>query len=53
MTGDWVNAGGIVVLEESLKAEIAPVPGLTFIDSRDYGDTKVCFYRREDSPPHA
>lgn len=45
MGGDWLNPGGIVVLEESHKAEIKDVAGLTHIDARDYGDTKIRFYR--------
>ncbi len=43
--GDWLNAGGIVVLEEIEKAEVPEVAGLTLIDERSYGETKVRFYR--------
>lgn len=42
--GGWLNAGAVVVLEESLKAEIPDVPGLSLRDRRDYGDTQVRFY---------
>jgi 16S rRNA (guanine966-N2)-methyltransferase len=47
--GDWLNAGGIVVLEESQKAEIKDIAALSLIDARDYGDTKIRFYRGESS----
>jgi len=43
--GDWLNAGGIVVLEESQKAEIKDISGLALIDERDYGETRIRFYR--------
>jgi 16S rRNA (guanine966-N2)-methyltransferase len=45
VAGGWLNPGAVVVLEESLKADIAPIPGLITVDERDYGDTKVRFYR--------
>lgn len=44
--GQWLNPNAIVVLEETVKAELASASGLTLIDERDYGDTKVRFYRR-------
>ena len=44
--GEWLNPGAIVVLEESQKAGVAAVEGLTEIDARDYGDTRIRFYRR-------
>ena len=43
--GDWINAGGIVVLEEIEKADVPEIAGLTLIDERGYGETKVRFYR--------
>jgi 16S rRNA G966 N2-methylase RsmD len=43
--GDWINVGGIVVLEEIEKADVPEVAGLTLIDERSYGETKVRFYR--------
>jgi 16S rRNA (guanine966-N2)-methyltransferase len=43
--GQWLNPQAIVVLEESLKADVAEVEGLTLLDRRDYGDTQVRFYR--------
>ncbi|WP_374516635.1 16S rRNA (guanine(966)-N(2))-methyltransferase RsmD [Brevundimonas sp.] len=45
IAGGWLNPGGIVVLEESQKADVKDVAGLTLIDTRDYGDTKIRFYR--------
>lgn len=46
VSGQWLNPGAIIVLEESIKAEISPVDGLTLIDEREYGETKVRFYRQ-------
>jgi 16S rRNA (guanine966-N2)-methyltransferase len=43
--GDWINAGGLVVLEEIEKVDMPDVVGLTLIDERSYGETKVRFYR--------
>ena len=43
--GEWLNAGAIIVLEEVDKAVVADVAGLTLIDEREYGETKVRFYR--------
>ena len=42
--GQWLNPDAIVVLEESVKAEVAGAAGLTLIDRRNYGDTQVGFY---------
>lgn len=44
--GGWLSPGGIVVLEESEKAVVDEVVGLTLIDERTYGDTVVRFYRK-------
>lgn len=46
VSGQWLNSGAIVILEESKKAEIPAVAGLTLIDARDYGETKIRFYRQ-------
>ena len=45
--GQWLNPGAIVVLEETQKAEVSAIDGLALIDERDYGDTKIRFYRQE------
>ena len=47
VSGQWLNPGAIVVLEEAQKVEVPPVAGLALIDERDYGDTKIRFYRQE------
>jgi 16S rRNA G966 N2-methylase RsmD len=44
--GAWINEDGIVVLEEIEKVEVPEIAGLTLIDERSYGETKVRFYRR-------
>lgn len=43
--GQWLTPGAIVVLEESAKAVIPDIPGLSLADERSYGDTQVRFYR--------
>ena len=43
--GHWLNAAAVVVLEESLKADLPDIAGLDLLDRRDYGDTRVRFYR--------
>lgn len=45
VAGAWLNPGAIVVLEETHKAEMPEITGLTLIDTRDYGDTTIRFYR--------
>lgn len=48
--GDWINAGGIVVLEEVEKAVVPDIAGLTLVDERSYGETKVRIYRFGSAP---
>ena len=48
--GIWLNAGAIVVLEEIDKAEVPEITALKLIDERDYGETKVRFYRFGSTP---
>lgn len=46
VAGSWLNAGAVVVLEESDRAEIPEIAGLTLQDTREYGETVVRFYRK-------
>ena len=46
VSGKWLNPGAIVVLEESAKAEVSAIDGLTPIDERAYGDTVIRFFRQ-------
>jgi 16S rRNA (guanine966-N2)-methyltransferase len=46
VSGQWLNPGAIVVLEEARKAELSAIAGLTLIDERGYGDTAIRFYRQ-------
>jgi 16S rRNA (guanine966-N2)-methyltransferase len=46
VSGQWLNPGATVVLEESQKAGVSAVAGLTLIDERDYGETRIRFYRQ-------
>jgi 16S rRNA (guanine966-N2)-methyltransferase len=46
VSGKWLNPGAIVVLEESAKAEVSAIDGLTRIDERAYGDTVIRFFRQ-------
>ncbi len=43
--GGWLAANAVVVLEESERAVLGDVEGLTRIDQRTYGDTVVTFFR--------
>lgn len=43
--GGWLAPGAVVVLEESERATIGGISGLTAIDQRAYGDTVVHFFR--------
>ncbi len=45
--GGWLSTGAVVVLEESEKAVVGDVAGLTLIDERTYGDTVVRIYRAD------
>ena len=47
VSGDWLNEGAIVVLEEAQKMEISADDGLALIDERDYGDARVRVYRKD------
>ena len=47
MDGGWLSTGAVVVLEESEKAVVGDVAGLTLIDERTYGDTVVRIYRAD------
>ena len=44
VTGQWLNPKAIVVLEESLRAEVPDVAGVSLLDRREYGDTQVRFF---------
>lgn len=47
VSGDWLNAGSIVVLEESDRAQLPEFAGLCLADERTYGETTVRFYRKD------
>lgn len=47
MDGGWLSTGAVVVLEESEKAVVGDVAGLTLIDERTYSDTVVRIYRAD------
>jgi len=44
VSGGWLAASALVVVEESAKAEIAPPQGLQPLDERVYGDAKLVFF---------
>jgi 16S rRNA (guanine966-N2)-methyltransferase len=48
VSGGWLSAGAVVVLEETEKAEVTAVAGLTLLDSRVYGETVIRIYRAVD-----
>ena len=43
--GGWLAKGGVVVLEEVARAQVADPTGLALLDARTYGDTQVRLYR--------
>ena len=43
--GGWLARGAVVVLEEAAKVAVATPEGLNLMDTREYGDTVVRFYR--------
>jgi 16S rRNA (guanine966-N2)-methyltransferase len=45
MQGGWLGPLTTIVLEESAKAEVSFPSELELADERDYGDTKVLFFR--------
>jgi 16S rRNA (guanine966-N2)-methyltransferase len=46
IAGGWVAPGALCVLEEDVKAVIAPVAGLEFLEVRTVGDSQIVFFRR-------
>jgi len=48
VSGGWLGDGALVVVEESVKAALASPSGLTVLDERVYGDTKLTFLARVD-----
>jgi len=50
MEGGWLESDALCVVEEAAKAEIAAPPGLTIVDGRAYGDTRIAILAREASP---
>lgn len=45
VSGAWMNDGGIVVLEETATAATPAIAGLTLIDERSYGETRIMFFK--------
>ena len=44
-SGGWLVPGALVILEERADVIPAPVTGLSFLEERGFGDTKMHFYR--------
>ena len=47
LAGGWLTADALLVLEEAGDTEVAPIPGLTALETRRLGDSQVVFLRRE------
>ncbi len=43
--GGWMVDGGLVLLEEAAKAQFIVPPSLELLETRDYGETSVHFYK--------
>ena len=48
--GGWLAANALVVVEEAAKAEIAAPQGLTLVDERVYGETRIAFFAASRPP---
>ena len=48
--GGWFAEGALVVVEEAAKAGIAAPPGLTLVDERVYGETRIAFFAASRPP---
>jgi 16S rRNA (guanine966-N2)-methyltransferase len=48
--GGWLEPNALCVVEETAKAEIAAPPGLTCVDERTYGDTRIAIFQQGDPP---
>jgi len=46
LAGGWLADNAVIVLEESVKAEIAAPQGLAALDKRRYGDTEIHMFRK-------
>jgi 16S rRNA (guanine966-N2)-methyltransferase len=45
VAGGWLAPGAVVVLEEAERTVVPEIAGLTLLDTRNYGETQVRFYR--------
>lgn len=45
VAGDWMFPNAVVMLEDAVEAVVTDVAGLSLLDARDYGDTRIRFYR--------
>lgn len=44
--GGWLKPGAVAVAEMEIEAEAPQIPGLTLVQTRDYGETRVRFWTR-------
>lgn len=44
--GGWINDGAVIVLEESIDAEVEFADGFGLIDERRYGDTRIAILQK-------
>ncbi len=50
VAGAWLEPGGLCVIEEAAKADVAAPEGLALVDERTYGDTRILFCERDRGP---
>jgi 16S rRNA (guanine966-N2)-methyltransferase len=43
--GGWFNAGAVIVAEMEITATAPEIADLTLVQTRDYGDSRIAFYR--------
>jgi 16S rRNA (guanine966-N2)-methyltransferase len=47
--GGWLRPGALCVLEEASDVELAPIDHMNLIESREFGDTVLHFFRHDSS----
>ena len=43
--GEWLAHGAIIIIEEDSSATLSEIEGCQLIDQREFGDTKMSFYK--------
>ena len=49
--GGWLESNALCVVEEAAKVEVIAPVGISLIDERTYGDTKIMIFQATAAPP--